>query len=147
MAAEVAQPTHESENPIANHVIYWKVSALALAAVALLGIIINAIGGNNAYTPDAAVMESILVFDWTHNVVHVLLAGVAFAFGYTALKDGKLSKTMAATIGVVYLGLGIFGFVPAVADGLDSLLGLSLEAGENVIHLALGAWGAYAGFT
>lgn len=143
--------THEStsdstDNPIANVNIYWKVSALALTAVALLGLTINAIGGNNAYIPNAEVMESILVFDWTHNVVHVLLAGVAAAFGFGSLNE-KLSINAARTIGVVYIALGVVGFVPPVVEALDSLIGLSLEAGENIIHLTLGVWGAYAGFT
>lgn len=143
--------THESttestENPIANVTVYWKVTAIALAGVALLGLTLNAIGGNNAYVPNAEVMESILVFDWTHNVVHIALFAVAAAFGF-----GSFSKTLSAnaakTVGVVYIALGVLGFVPPVVEALDSLLALHLEAGENVLHLLLGTWGAYAGFT
>lgn len=150
MSAEVAPSETASDrehpNVFANLEIYWKTSALALAAVAVLGIVVNLIGGNNAYIPDVEFMTSVLVFDWTHNVVHVLLATLAGAFAFGNFSEG-LSANVAKTIGVVYLTLGLLGFVPAVATTLDSLLGLSLEAGENVIHLALGAWGAYAGFS
>lgn len=133
-------------NPIANVNLYWRVSGIALAAVALLGIIVNAVGGNNAYVPDVAFMESFLVFDWTHNVVHVVLAAIALTFGFGSFSDA-LSANMAKIIGVTYLGLGVLGFVPAVVDGLDSLLALHLETGENLVHLTIGAWGAYAGFS
>jgi hypothetical protein len=148
MAAEVAtgEPQETSEPLFANIERYWQVSGIALTAVALLGIIVNLIGGNNAYVPDVEFMTSFLVFDWTHNVVHVALAAVALAFGFGSFSE-VLSANAAKIVGVVYIGLGVLGFVPAVTSLLDSLLGLGLEVGENLIHLALGAWGAYAGFT
>lgn len=147
MTAEVATAEDtESDNPIANVDIYWKVSGLALAVVALLGITVNAIGGNYAYVPNVEFMESVLVFDWAHNILHVALAALALTFGFGDF-DLDLSKNIAATIGVVYIALGVLGFIPFVADLLRSLLTLQVEAGENVIHLALGTWGAYAGFT
>lgn len=150
MSAEVApsETAAEREQPnlFANLEIYWKTSALALSAVAFLGIVVNLVGGNDAYIPDVEFMTSVLVFDWTHNVVHVLLAALAGVFGFGSF-DEAVSATAAKTIGIVYLALGVLGFVPAVAAALDSLLGLGLEAGENAIHLALGAWGTYAGFS
>lgn len=147
MTAEVAtgEPA-ESENWIANVTVYWKVSALALAAVAVLGLVVNAIGGNNAYVPDVEVMESFLVFDWAHDILHVALFGVAAVFGFGSLSK-ELSANAAKIVGVTYLALGVLGFFPPVVEALDSLLTLHLEVGENLIHLLLGAWGAYAGFT
>jgi hypothetical protein len=149
MTAEVAterESESESDNIIANVNIYWRVSAIALAVVALLGIVVNAIGGNNAYVPDVEFMESFLVFDWTHNVVHVALAAVAGVFGFGNFSS-ELSANVAKVVGIVYIALGFLGFVPPVTDFLSSALGLSLEVGENLIHLVLGAWGTYAGFT
>lgn len=136
----------ETSNIFSNVNLYWRVSAIALAAVALLGITLTAIGGNNAYVPNVEAMESILVFDWTHNIVHVALAAVAALFGFASISQG-VSANAAKIVGVVYIGLGVAGFVPGVVEALDSLIGLHLEAGENVIHLTLGVWGAYAGFT
>lgn len=125
---------------------YWRISAVLLAAVAVLGLIVNAIGGNYAYVPDVEAMEDILVFDWAHDIVHVVLALIAVAFGFTGLRTSDASKPTAGVVGVVYLALGIAGFFGGFVDFLDDLLGLHLEAGENVLHLVLGAWGALVGF-
>lgn len=147
MSAEVATSAETgSKNPIANVAVYWKVSGIALAVVALLGLTVNAIGGNYAYVPDAEVMQSVLVFDWTHDVVHVGLAAIALAMGFGSFSE-QITRNTAKAVGIVYIALGLVGFVPAVTEFLQSALGLGLEAGENVIHLALGSWGAYAGFT
>lgn len=136
----------DTKNPIANVNLYWRVSALGLAAVAALGLIVNALGGNNAYVPNIEIMESILVFDWTHNIVHIGLFAVAALFGFGSFSE-TASANAAKIVGVTYLALGVLGFVPAVVDLLDSLLFLHLEAGENILHLLLGSWGAYAGFS
>lgn len=135
----------DTGNPIANVTVYWRVSAMALAGVALLGLLINALGGNNAYVPNLEIMESILVFDWTHNVVHVALFAVAALFGFGSFSQA-ISANAAKVVGIVYLALGIAGFSGAFVGMLDGLIHLHLEAGENIIHLALGGWGAYAGF-
>ncbi len=136
----------ETSNLFSNVDLYWRVSAIALGAVAVLGIALTAIGGNNAYVPNVEAMESILVFDWAHNIVHVGLFAIAAAFGFGSFSQA-LSANVAKVIGVVYLALGVAGFVPGVVETLDSLIGLHLEAGENILHIALGSWGAYAGFT
>lgn len=134
--SEYATGPTNTTNPIMNPRLYWIVSAYALAAVALLGIVVNLFAGNNAG------INGFLVFDWTHNIVHVLLAGVAFYFGY-ANTNAQLAKTMAIVFGFVYAGLGVVGlFAPNVLG----FLGLSLEIGENLVHLLLGAWALTAGF-
>lgn len=141
MAPETATHRHRAENPIANLRLYWRLSGVALAGVAALGIVLNLI-----YVEPFLGDPSFLLFDWTHNVLHVVLAAIALTFGFGRFAEAT-SAMMAKVIGVTYLALGALGFVPAVADALDSLLGLHLELGENLIHLTLGAWGAYAGFT
>lgn len=125
---------------------YWRISAIALVAVALIGIVANLIEGNYAYVPDVEAMENILVFDWAHNVVHVGLAAIALVFGFTGLRTSDASKPTAGVIGVVYLLLGVAGFFGGFVDLLDDLVGLHLEVGENILHLVLGAWGAFVGF-
>lgn len=119
--------------------VYWKVSGVALAAVAALGILLNAIG-------QGGLLGGFLSFDWTHNIVHVLLAVVALGIGFSTV-EASLSKNLAKVVGIVYLGLGVVGFLPGIVDAVDSLLGLHLELGENLVHLVIGAWGVYAGFT
>lgn len=128
---EYAAPTNTS-NPIMNPVIYWRVSAWTLAATAVLGIVMSAVN-------DGEFIDGFLNFDWTHNIVHVVLAAAAFLFGYANL-PGSTAKTFAIIFGFVYGGLGAFGLF------VDEVGPMHLEMGENLIHLLLGAWGLVAGF-
>lgn len=134
MAETITRTTRPAtSNPIMDPVLYWRVSAFALSAVALLGILVNVLFGNEKG------LEGFLMFDWGHNIVHVVLALAAFIFGFGNLSAG-ITKTFAIIFGFVYAGLGVLGFI--VAD-----LGiLHLEIGENLIHLVLGAWALTAGF-
>lgn len=130
--SELATST-TARNPVMDPAVYWRTSAFALAAVALLGIVLSAMG-------QADLLGSgFLAFDWSHNILHVVLAGAAFLFGFGNL-PANLVRTFAMAFGFVYGGLGALGFF--VAD-----LGvIHLELGENLVHLALGAWGLVAGF-
>lgn len=125
-------------NPILDGKMYARVTGIAVGAVALLGIILNAVGQENLLG------ENFLAFDWTHNILHVVLAAVALYVGFMA--PANLITLYCKVFGIVYAALGVVGFVPAVVDGLDSALALHLELGENLIHLIIGAWGIAAGF-
>ncbi len=133
---ETANQTFTGSNPIVNPVTYWRVSAVALAAVALLGVLLNSIGQADLLG------ANFLAFDWTHNVVHILLAAVAAVFGFANLGAG-LTKTMAIVFGFVYAGLGVVGFI---AGDILGVIGLHLELGENLVHVLLGGWALTAGF-
>lgn len=130
--SEYATPTNTT-NPIMNPVLYWRVSAFALTAVALLGIVLNAINEGDLLG------KNFLAFDWTHNILHVVLALAAFIFGFAAL-PGNVVKTFAIIFGFVYAGLGVVGFIT------DEVGPIGLELGENLVHLLLGAWALVAGF-
>lgn len=119
-------------SPLMDPVVYWRVSAFALAAVALLGILLSATGNG------ALLGDGFLAFDWPHNVLHVVLAGAAFLFGFANL-PGTLVKTAAMVFGFVYAGLGVLGFFLADVGPIH------LELGENLVHILLGAWGLAAG--
>ena len=75
----------------------------------------------------------------THNVLHLILAVISLWLGYKGSEAALVG--WAKTIGVVYLLLGIIGFFGTPLNGL-----FNLDTGANVIHLVLGAWGAWAGF-
>lgn len=128
--SEYATPTNTT-NPVLNPRIYWRVSAFALSAVALLGIIMSA--ANNGQF-----ISGFLEFDWGHNIVHVVLAAIAFTFGFAPV-SGQLSKVFAILFGAVYLGLGVLGFI------VTDLGFLMLELGENLVHILLGAWALLSG--
>jgi hypothetical protein len=120
-----------SGSPVLDPVVYWRVSAFALAAVALLGIVLTATGNED-------LLGGFLTFDWPHNVLHVVLAAAAFLFGFAAL-PGRAVKAVATVFGAVYAGLGVLGVFLAEVGPIH------LELGENLVHLLLGAWGLLAG--
>lgn len=136
-------------NPITNAKTYAQITGIALAAVAVLGIVLSLMGTDGMYglfcsEPSAttckgeAAETSFLGFDWTHNIVHVVLAAIALYVGFAA--PANYVGTYAKVFGIVYLALGVAGFF--VAD-----LGiLHLELGENLVHLVIGLWGVVAGF-
>ncbi|MGB1585733.1 MAG: hypothetical protein ACPHID_01650 [Thermoplasmatota archaeon] len=135
--SEYATPTNTT-NPMLNPRTYWRVSAFALTAVALLGIIINAVTG------EVAGISGFLEFDWAHNILHVVLAAAAFVFGFGNI-PGQVSKIFAIVFGFVYLGLGVLGLAMGMTTELFGIIGL--ELGENLVHVVLGLWALVAGFT
>jgi hypothetical protein len=139
--SEYARPTNTT-NPVLDPVVYWRVSAFALTAVALLGIVLNATGNGNLFATGAT-HNHLLPFTWTHDIIHVVLALAAFIFGYAAL-PGRVVKAFAILFGVVYAGLGILGFVTTNPLGTGSL-SLNLTETLNAVHLLLGGWALVAG--
>lgn len=143
--SEHARPTNTT-NPILDPLIYWRVSAFALTAVALLGIVLASIyGGGADSTNDQALAfggPHGLGFTWTHNILHVVLALAAFVFGFAKLPS-KVAKVAAIVFGLVYAALGVVGFLwtNPFGDGLALNLGYSL----NAVHILLGGWALVAG--
>jgi len=121
-------------NPLLNSTIYARVTGIALAATALLGIIME-------FANDGGLIDGFLNFDWTHDILHVVLAGAALAAGFAA--SGSYSRIYAKVFGIVYTGLAIAGFVSGSVVGF---LGITLELGENLVHILIGLWGIATGF-
>ena len=78
-----------------------------------------------------------IAHDWFHSLLHALSAvGGAYA-GWLARSVGP-AKLFTWTIGVLYLGLGIYGgFTPGLL--MSSPLAIPLSASDNIFHLALSA--------
>jgi hypothetical protein len=127
-----------ARTPGASVDLYWRVGGAALAAVAGLGFLLVAVGRGN-------MLGDVIAFDTAHNVLHAVLAMVAIALGF-GTASVQVLRVAARVAGIVYLALGLVGFVDGGLFGAGDLVGLHLEAGENALHLILGAWGAYAGF-
>ena len=144
--SDYARPTNTS-NPILDPLVYWRLSAFALAAVALLGIVLALISGGDAEgaQDQALAFHSThgLGFTWTHNVLHVVLALAAFVFGFANL-PGRVVKTFAILFGVVYTGLGVVGFLLTNPLG-GGALALNLGVSLNLVHILIGAWALTAG--
>lgn len=129
--SEYATP-HNDTPTILRTQTYWRISAFALSAVALLGIVMSLATGGKF-------IPGFLTFDWGHNIVHIVLAGAAFVFGFAPV-SAKLSRLFAIVFGFVYMGLGLVGFF------IQDLALLHLELGENLVHIVLGVWALAAGF-
>jgi hypothetical protein len=140
--------TRNTNNVILNPVIYWRVSAFALTAVAIVGVIFAAISGGSHTTANDQLFafgsHHFLGLTWTHTVLHFVLAGAAFLFGFGNFSP-QVTKNFAILFGFVYAGLGVLGFLfsnPLGAGALALNLGVSL----NAVHLLIGAWALTAGF-
>lgn len=121
------------QRPFLDAAFYWRFNAFALTGVALLGIVLTAMDHPGLFG------SRVLAFDWPHNLLHVVLAGVAFLFGFAALPR-RLVRSLAIVFGFAYGGLGLFGFF------VPTLGAMHLEVTEDLLHLALGAWGLVVGF-
>ena len=72
------------------------------------------------------------------DVVHLLTGGVMAGVGF-GVRDTRVVRTVVGVIGVIYLLVGVLGFV---APGLFGLLPAhGYSAVDNVIHLVLGILG------
>lgn len=120
--------------------VYWEVTAPVLGAVAIGGFLLNLLGQEDLFGRD------FLSFDPTHNLVHVLLAALAAYFGYGGDVREGAARNAARIVGPLYLALAVAGFVDGALFGVGPLLNTHLELGENLIHVALGAWGTFVGF-
>lgn len=138
--SDYATPTNNVPT-ILNPVIYFRISAFALAAVAVLGFLMNIIDGSNIST-SLGFGGTFLQFTYTHDVVHLVLAAAAFLFGFGNLA-GNTVKAFAIIFGVVYVLLGVVGFF-AFNGTKDEFL--ALTPALNIVHLLLGAYALTAGF-
>lgn len=144
--SEYARPTNTT-NPVMDPVLYFRVAAYGLTAVAILGIVFASLWGGG----ETSTKTQILAFDsnhflgltWTHNIVHVILALACFVFGFANM-PANIVKTFAIVFGFVYAGLGVVGFL--LTNPLGDAMALNLGASLNAVHLLLGAWALVAGF-
>ncbi len=138
--SDYATPTNNVPTFL-NPVIYFRISAFALAAVALLGFIMNIIDG--AVSTSLGFGNTFLNFTYAHDAVHLVLAAAAFLFGFGNLA-GNTVKMFAILFGIVYLGLGVLGFFMWQGSTGDSFL--ALTPALNLVHIVLGGYALTSGF-
>lgn len=108
--------------------------AVAFALAALMGVIPNPLVG-----PDA-----LFVTNTAHNLVHLL---TAFGFASVALVGDRASTRFMQAFGVIYLLVGLYGFIALGGASEGHLLGLvHINFLDNFLHLGLGASIAVAGY-
>jgi hypothetical protein len=101
---------------------------LAFIAVGALGFIDNPIIGES---PDA-----IFHADRFHNYVHI---GSGILFVLIAMAATSAAKGFMILFGLVYLALGVIGFLEFGKEGMGKVLGiLHVNAADNYLHMGLG---------
>lgn len=101
---------------------------LTFLAVGLLGFIDNPIIG----TSDQAIFHA----DAIHNIVHIASRAL---FLLIALAAPGAAATVLIVFGLVYLLLGVLGFINIGSDGMTTLLGvLHVNGADNYLHIGLG---------
>lgn len=110
--------------------LYAQVTGVALILLGIVGIVM----GDSLLGLNSEIVE---------DVVHLLAGAVALYAGFGTRSDVPAIQ-YARIFGVVYLLLGILGFVQSDLFGLLPLRGYRLI--DNLVHLALGIIGIYVGF-
>lgn len=101
---------------------------LIFIAVGLLGFVDNPIVG--------ASEKAIFHADTTHNVVHIV-SGVLFVL--IALAAPGAAAGFLMFFGIIYLAIGVIGFVTIGKEGMGEVLGfLHVNANDNYLHVGLG---------
>jgi hypothetical protein len=114
-----------------------KTVALVFGIVFLL---IGILGFIPALTPGMALLGLFMV-NGIHSVIHLIFGvlGIAAAFTGTERLYNRAG-------GIIYLLIGVLGFIPALVPG-GLLLGLvMINLADNILHLVIGAILAYTGF-
>ena len=101
---------------------YCRVAAAAGAVITIYALAVNRVRQHLAH-------------DWFHSVLHLTSAALGAYAGWMAA-DIILARVFTWTIGMLYLGLGIYGwFTPGLF--MNFPVAIPLSAGDNVVHLLL----------
>lgn len=109
--------------------LYCQVTGIVLLLVGVLGIVGFGIPGLLSISEPAEI------------ALHLVLGALSTYAGFTGGGYARFALLYAKVFGIVYLLLGVVGFaIP------DLVLGIHLDLGCNIVHLALGVWGIWAGY-
>lgn len=109
---------------------YAQVAGIALLALGVLGLVGFGIPG-------------FLSIDEPAEVAFHFITGAAAAFvGFNKGTYGNTAVTYAKYFGILYLALGVVGFI------IPDILGLfHFDLSCNLVHLVLGLWGVWTGYS
>lgn len=111
-------------------------------AYGVVFLVVGVLGFVPGVTAGGEYLLGIFGVNALHNAVH-LLFGV---LGVVAAFTGR-SRSYLRGVGVIYLLLGVLGFIPGLYAGDEMLLGLvHINLADNLLHLALGGIATYFGF-
>ncbi len=109
---------------------YARILGIVLLLVGVLGLIL----GNMLF--------GLFNSDLLEDIIHLGSGGLMAYVGF-ALRDNNLARTLVGGLGVVYLLVGLLGFVD---PNLFGLIPTGYTLADNLLHLALGILGIVVGF-
>ena len=107
--------------------------SLARSYAQIVGVVVLLVGVLGLVLGDQK-LGGLLNIDITEDIVH-LVTGGALAYAGFAIRDNATVRTIVGALGVVYLGVGILGFVD---DNLFGLIPSGYTVFDNIFHLGLG---------
>jgi len=110
---------------------YAKLAGVVIILLGVVGLILGeqSLGG-------------VLNIDIVEDIIHLVTGGLMAYVGFSSSDDDLLRKVVGG-LGVVYLLVGLLGFVTPMLFGL---LPSGYSVVDNLIHLLLGVAGIYLGF-
>jgi hypothetical protein len=109
---------------------------LIFVAVGLLGYVDNPIVGSS----EGAIFHT----DNVHNIVHIVSGALFLLIAFEAPGSGGGFLKL---FGLVYLAIGVIGFIQYGTDGMGKVLGfLHVNGADNFLHVGLGIVIFLAGF-
>ncbi len=105
-------------------------------------LVVGSLGFVPVLTVGGEYLLGIFGVNAVHNAVHLLFGVLGIIAAFTGW-----SRSYLQGVGVIYLLLGVLGFVPGLYAGNEMLLGIvHINLADNLLHLTLGGIAAYFGF-
>jgi len=102
---------------------YAQILGVVLVLTGILGLVLG-----------ERLLLGILNIDVLEDIVHLATGGLLAYVGFARVDDG-LARTVVGVLGVIYLVVGIIGFI---VPGMFGLLPDGYTVFDNLLHLALG---------
>ncbi len=107
----------------------------------VVGVVLLLLGIGGLLLGDGLLI-GLLNIDVVEDIVHLLTGGILAYVGF-GQRDENVARSVVGGLGVVYLLVGLLGFVLPFLFGL---IPSGYTIADNLVHLALGALGIAAGF-
>ena len=107
----------------------------------VVGVVLLLLGVGGLLLGDGLV-GGLLNIDIVEDIVHLLTGGILAYVGF-GQRDEDVARSVVGVLGVVYLLVGLLGFVVPFMFGL---IPSGYTIADNLVHLALGALGIAVGF-
>lgn len=117
-------------------------SGVARNYAKVIGVVVLLVGVVGLLLGDAQRLLGLFNIELLEDIIHLVTGGLMAYVGF-AQRDNRLARTVVGALGVVYLLVGIIGFI---SPSLFGLLELGYNLADNLLHLGLGILGIVIGY-